>query len=108
MKNKDVLKEKFNLPESGNHGHYSINFWLFGNSNKREEYDRLCFDDMKTSKNCIEKDVVFLVNTDSQGRIHFNTFDGDHYLLKKNGEVVEFHYNLKFRAVEKDEQLSTR
>ncbi|AML59333.1 hypothetical protein AXX16_3642 [Serratia rubidaea] len=52
----------------------------------------MCFDDMDTKINCIEKDAVFSVNNDSRNRIHFTTYSGDDYLLKDNGEVVSYEY----------------
>lgn len=81
MKNKDRLKERYGVPKLAPDGNFYITFWLFGDGYKEEgKYDRLCFDDMDTKINCIEKDAVFSVNNDSRNRIHFTVYDGDGYL----------------------------
>jgi len=93
LKNKEILKTKYNIPQPASYGNFTIMFWSFGDGYKEEgKYDRLCFKDMKTKVNCIEKDAIFSVNNDSQNRIHFTVYDGDNYLLKENGEVVEYEY----------------
>lgn len=93
LKNKEILKKKYNIPQPASYGNFTIMFWSFGDGYKEEgKYDRLCFKDMKTKVNCIEKDAIFSVNNDSQNRIHFTVYDGKNYLLKENGEVVEYEY----------------
>lgn len=93
LKNKEILKTKYNIPQPASYGNFTIMFWSFGDGYKEEgKYDRLCFKDMKTKVNCIEKDAIFSVNNDSQNRIHFTVYDGENYLLKENGEVVEYEY----------------
>ncbi|WP_233494120.1 DUF943 family protein [Serratia sp. FGI94] len=93
MNNKDMLKMRYGIPKPASYGSFTITFWLFGDGYKEEgKYDRLCFDDMDTKFNCIEKDAVFSVNNDSRNRIHFTTYSGDDYLLKDNGEVVSYEY----------------
>lgn len=93
LKNKEILKKKYNIPQPASYGNFTITFWSFGDGYKEEgKYDRLCFKDMNTRVNCIEKEAIFSVNNDSQNRIHFTVYEGDNYLLKENGEVVEFEY----------------
>ncbi|WP_147194554.1 DUF943 family protein [Pantoea sp. CCBC3-3-1] len=93
LKNKEILRKKYNIPQPASYGNFTIMFWSFGDGYKEEgKYDRLCFKDMKTKVNCIEKDAIFSVNNDSQNRIHFTVYDGENYLLKENGEVVEYEY----------------
>lgn len=93
LENQELLKNYHNIPEPDSHGLFTVNFWLFGEGYKEEgKYDRLCFNDMKTKVNCIEKDAVFSVNRDSQNRIHFTTYNGKNYLLKENGEIENFFY----------------
>ncbi|AML59334.1 putative membrane protein [Serratia rubidaea] len=39
-----------------------MTFWLFGDGYQEEgKYDRLCFDDMPTKKNCIDKNLLMMV-----------------------------------------------
>ncbi|MEE3664394.1 DUF943 family protein [Brenneria sp. g21c3] len=92
LKNKDMLKTKYNIPKSASYGNFTITFWLFGDGYKKEgKYDRLCFNDMKKEINCIEKKAVFSVNNDSKNRVIFTVYDGT-YLMKKNGEIVKYEY----------------
>ncbi len=51
-----MLKDKYSIPKPASDGFYTVIFWDFGDGYKEEgKYDRRCFDDMKTSKNCIDK-----------------------------------------------------
>lgn len=96
LKNKDMLKKKYDIPKPASYGNFNITFWLFGDGYKAEDkHGRLCFDDMKTKINCIEKDAVFSVNNDSENRVYLTVYNGT-YLLQKNGEVVK--YESKFGA----------
>ncbi|QPT14904.1 DUF943 family protein [Serratia rubidaea] len=93
LKNKDMLKIRYGIPKPASYGSFTITFWLFGDGYKEEgKYDRLCFDDMDTKLNCIEKHAFFSVNNDSRNRIHFTAYGGGKYLLKENGEVVSYEY----------------
>ncbi|CNI45848.1 DUF943 family protein [Yersinia pekkanenii] len=91
LKKKEMLKSEYNIPKPASYGNFSITFWDFSKGYKEDEYDRLCFDDMKTDKNCIDKNAVFTVNNDSENRIIFTVYNGK-YLLKENGEIVKFEY----------------
>ncbi|WP_431022364.1 DUF943 domain-containing protein [Erwinia rhapontici] len=96
LKNKKLLKDKYNLPYSEKDESFSVTFWLFGDGYKEEgKYDRLCFDDMKTKVNCIEKDAVFSVDNSRNMGTMFKAYDGT-YRLQKNGEVVKYvdHYEV--------------
>ncbi|WP_016671583.1 DUF943 family protein, partial [Yersinia pestis] len=67
----------------------TVIFWDFGDGYKEEgKYDRRCFDDMKTSKNCIDKNKVFSVENDRDKDILFSVYDGM-YRLEKNGKIVK-------------------
>lgn len=90
LKNKAILKEKHSIPNPEKDGFFYLTFWSFGDGYKEEEkYDRLCFDDMKTKVNCIEKDPVFSVkNSKNMGTI-FKAYDGT-YRLQENGEIVKY------------------
>lgn len=92
LKNKDNLQSKYHIPKPSSHDYFSITFWLFGDGyQERKGDDRYCFEDMPSSKNCIERNNVFRVDSDSQGRIHFTTSDR-YYILQPNGEVVPSEY----------------
>lgn len=93
LKNKKILKDKYNLPNSEKDESFSITFWLFGDGYKEEgKYDRLCFHDMKTDVNCIEKNAVFSVDNSKNMGTMFRTYDGT-YRLQQNGEIVQYVSN---------------
>ncbi len=84
----DELKAKYGFPRPGPYGLYSLSFWDFGDGYKEDAFDLFCFSDMKTRKNCIEKNVVFRVDNARDGTVIFNTII-DKYKLK-DGEIVPY------------------
>lgn len=46
--------------------------------------DRLCFDDMKEPKNCLDKDILMIVRYRKNGDIQFD-IDDDAYILRQSG-----------------------
>ncbi|MBT0728184.1 DUF943 family protein [Rosenbergiella australiborealis] len=90
LKNKDILKEKYDIPKSSSSGYFTVVFWDFGDGYKEEgKYDRLCFDDMNTKVNCIEKDAVFSVDKSRNMDITFTVYDDDNYRLGQNGDIIK-------------------
>jgi len=91
-KNKGVLKEKYDIPNPEKEGFYSVIFWDFGEGYKETDgYDRLCFDDMKTNINCIDKEKYFTVWNGRNNDISFGVHDGE-YFIKENGQMVKRKY----------------
>ena len=89
LQNKDMLKERYDIPKPASYGNFSVSFWLFGDGYKEEgKYDRLCFDDMKTNINCIEKDIVFSVSKSKNLGVVF-IVDNGMYRIDKNGRIVK-------------------
>ncbi|WP_336819006.1 DUF943 family protein [Cedecea sp. MMO-103] len=87
LENKDMLKARYDIPRPASYGGYTIIFWLFGEGYKEEgKYDRLCFDDMKTKINCIDKDSVFRISNSKNRGLTF-TFDDGIYRLEGNGSI---------------------
>ncbi|PWC12939.1 DUF943 family protein [Brenneria corticis] len=87
LKNADMLKKKYHIPNPAPYGAFSITFWDFDDGYKEEgKYDRLCFNDMQTKKNCIDKNAVFAVHNTSEGEIVFLTYDGVY--KQKGGEIT--------------------
>ncbi len=84
----DALKVKYAIPRPGPYGLYSISFWDFKDGFKEDAYDLLCFSDMKTKKNCIEKNIVFSVDNTVEGIVFFTTYNGRYTL--KDGKIVSF------------------
>ncbi|MEW5290439.1 DUF943 family protein [Erwinia papayae] len=89
LQNEVRLKEKYEISFPKKNEFSSITFWNFGDGYKEEgKYDRLCFEEMKTKKNCIEKEPVFSVSNSRNRGIIFTVYDGT-YHLKENGEVTK-------------------
>ncbi|MGV3345159.1 DUF943 family protein [Enterobacteriaceae bacterium LUAb1] len=90
LKNKAMLKRKFNIPKPATYGNFTITVWDFGDGYKKqqEKYDRVCFDDMKADVNCIEKNAIFIISNDRDNRIYF-TVDNRRYMLQKEGKVIK-------------------
>jgi len=92
LKNNEMLKSKYKIPKPASYGSFTIIFWLFGDGYKEEgKYDRLCFEDMKTKVNCIEKNAVFSVSYSKNMGTMFTVYDGT-YQMKKNGDIVKYNY----------------
>ncbi|NIF33879.1 DUF943 family protein [Enterobacter sp. Cy-643] len=91
LENKEMLKAKYDIPRPASYGGYTIDFWLFGEGYKEEgKYDRLCFDDMKTKVNCIDKDVVFIVDYSKNMGLEL-TVNGSVYRLEENGNLIKIY-----------------
>ncbi|WP_312064488.1 DUF943 family protein [Pantoea septica] len=90
LKNKDMLKEKYDIPKPSSYEYFTVIFWEFGDGYKEEgKYDRLCFKDMKPPINCIEKDAIFSVDKSRNMGIMFTVYDGDNYRLDQNGDIIK-------------------
>lgn len=89
LKNKNILKEKYNVPQPEKDGDFTVIFWLFGDGYKETDgYDRLCFDDMPSPLNCIDKNRVFSANHSRNMGISFIA-SGGIYRMRKNGEIIK-------------------
>ncbi|WP_312177649.1 DUF943 family protein [Pseudescherichia sp.] len=89
LEHAEEIKAKYAIPRPGPYGLYSISFWDFGEGYKDDDFDLLCFSDMKTRKNCIEKNVLFRVNNTRDGTVVFTT-DVDKY-TQKDGKIVPYN-----------------
>lgn len=97
LKNKDMLKEKYDIPKPDKDGSFTVTFWLFGEGYKKGDgYDRLCFNDMPPPLNCIDKDAAFSVSNSKNLGAIFTTYDGK-YQLQKNGNIVKFTDEFDFK-----------
>lgn len=89
QKNKKMLKEKYGIPKPASYGSFTVAFWYFGEGYKEEgKYDRLCFKDMNTKENCIEKDYAFTVSYSDNMGTTFTVDDGI-YRISSVGAVIK-------------------
>mgnify|MGYP001382562453 FL=1 len=97
LKNKDKLKNEYDIPKLSNSGNFTVIFWLFRDGYKETDgYDRLCFEDLLPPLNCIDKDAVFSVSNSINLGTVFTVYDGK-YQLKKNGDIakLEIKFDVK-------------
>ena len=89
FKNNEMLKSRYGILKPDPDGAFTINFWLFGDGYKEEgKYDRRCFEDMKTEKNCIEKKMLFTVRNNDENIITFITYNG-RYIIGEDGKIIK-------------------
>ncbi|MGQ8773221.1 DUF943 family protein [Serratia sp. NA_112.1] len=92
IENKDRLNTMYNIPKAAPYGLFTIVFWDFGEGYKEEgKYDRMCFDDMKTKFNCIDKNRVFSVENNLSNDTLFTVHDGI-YRMKKDGRIMKIYH----------------
>nr|WP_246494586.1 DUF943 family protein [Brenneria izadpanahii] len=89
LKNREMLQEKYAIPKRSSYGSFNITFWDFGEGYKENEYDRLCFEDMQTEKNCIEKQLVFAIDDNGKGDITLKT-PSQWYIQQPDGKIVPY------------------
>ncbi|MFE8116885.1 DUF943 family protein [Brenneria goodwinii] len=89
LKNREMLKEKYAIPKRSSYGSFTIAFLGFGEGYMESEYDRLCFEDMPTEKNCIEKQILFVIDDNGAGSITLRT-SNQRYRLQPDGEIVPY------------------
>ncbi|UNK26979.1 DUF943 family protein [Serratia plymuthica] len=93
LENKNILKINYDIPNPAPYGSFTVNFWDFGEGYKEEgKHDRRCFDDIKTNKNCIDKNLLLSIKRIKYGDTLFIVYDGDNYRLEKNGEIIKIHH----------------
>ena len=89
LKNKEMLKDKYHIPTPDADGAFTVVFWYFGDGYKEEgKYDRLCFNDLRPPKNCIDKNKEFYVTYSKNTGINFIT-DSTIYRIDKSGKFVK-------------------
>ncbi|WP_261641638.1 DUF943 family protein [Erwinia mallotivora] len=92
LKNKNTIGKKYQIPTPDRNGNFSLTFWLFGEGYKQTDgYDMLCFNDMKTPVNCIEKNAIFSVEKSPNLGTVYTVYNGGDYQLDNNGKIVEIH-----------------
>lgn len=65
----------------------ALNYYIYRFGEGYQELgkeDRLCFDDMKEPKNCLDKDILMIVRYRKNGDIQFD-IDDDAYILRQSG-----------------------
>ncbi|QKJ84998.1 DUF943 family protein [Paramixta manurensis] len=78
-----------NIAKPSNDGTYYINIWDFGSGYKENgKYDRLCFADIPSPKNCIDKVSDMVIYKFKQENPIY-AIDGKRYTQLPSGKIVE-------------------
>ncbi|MFZ4835281.1 DUF943 family protein [Rouxiella sp. Mn2063] len=89
VSNQESIRQKYSIPAKSDEGTLKVYIWAFGDGYMpREKYDRLCFDDMKKTKNCIEKNQLMNIDISREGNVIYS-FENDAYIRKENGELLK-------------------
>ena len=82
LRNRQAIQQKYHIPIPDHDGSYSIMIWIFGEGYKQEDdQDRFCFEDMKTSFRCIEKNGPIYINNSRNRGLIIET-DGRDYRIE--------------------------
>ncbi|QKJ88896.1 DUF943 family protein [Paramixta manurensis] len=97
MRNAAMFKEKYNIPAQAepNEDFVVEIFDFFEGYKKLGRHDRLCFDDMKTTKNCVEKKGVMTIRNSVEGEVWYRVESG--LFIEKNGEFIKIKENIKIK-----------
>lgn len=89
LKNKEMLRDTYNIPRPAQDGFFTVIFWDFGDGYKETDgYDRLCFEDMKSPINCIDKDSLIMVSNSNNTGVYF-VLDSGTYRINNIGKMVK-------------------
>ncbi|MGP2424276.1 DUF943 family protein [Yersinia sp. 2538 StPb PI] len=92
-KNELFIKETYSIPKPDSDGTFTVVVLDVGDGYKidsgtDEDSDLLCFDDMKTEKNCIEKNWVMDIEYLKNGSTRFN-INKSSYIQLSDGENIK-------------------
>lgn len=87
MDNRKEIEGKYRIVSFENGGPDYITIYKFGDGYKKEgKEDRLCFDDMDTKTNCIDKDILMTISRTREGLERF-TFSDSSYVISSDGVI---------------------
>jgi len=85
--NRKEIEDKYHIRPYGNGGPNYITIFKFGDGYKKEgKKDRLCFDDMDTETNCIDKNILMTISRTREGLERF-TFSDSSYVISSDGVI---------------------
>lgn len=89
LKNQNAIREKYHIPSGEAGGPTNFTVFAFGTGYREEdENDMLCFDDIKSPKNCIDKEILLTVGRDRDGNTRF-AFGSSAYIRYADGRLIE-------------------
>lgn len=86
--NRSDILSKSNIIASERGGPDYITVFAFGDGYQEEgKEDRLCFDDVKPQKNCIDKNILMTISRTRQGETRFS-FKHAIYIETRQGKII--------------------
>ncbi|QKJ88578.1 DUF943 family protein [Paramixta manurensis] len=87
--NAKYFRDKYDIPSSAINDYFYIKIWDFADGYKPlEKYDRLCFEEMKTQYNCIDKNWVMTISNTRNGELRYSMGESA-WLEQKDGSLVK-------------------
>lgn len=87
LDNRNKIEGKYHITAYEDGGPDYITIFKFGDGYKKEgKEDRLCFDDMDTETNCIDKDILMTISRTREGVERF-TFSDSSYIISSDGVI---------------------
>ncbi|MCU5774649.1 DUF943 family protein [Erwiniaceae bacterium BAC15a-03b] len=75
LDHQDEFREKYHIPAPSASGNFDVSVWAAGkgylNYEKNYKQDLLCFSDMESKDNCIEKNLLLTIKKIPEQRIYF-------------------------------------
>lgn len=91
----DNITEEYHIVSKSPEGMFSYSVYAFGKGYQKEgKEDRLCFDDIPSPDNCVDKNVLLSVMPMNSGDDKF-FFDSATYIANKNGDIHRVYDRLK-------------
>ncbi|WP_312453549.1 DUF943 family protein [Pseudescherichia sp.] len=91
LDNRKELEDKHHITSYEHGGPDYITILKFGDGYKKEgKEDRLCFDDMDTETNCIDKDILMTISRTREGLERFSFSDAS-YVISGDGVIKPEH-----------------
>ncbi|QKJ88898.1 DUF943 family protein [Paramixta manurensis] len=96
-RNAAMIKEKYDIPDlQKTNGYFVIKIWDFLDGYKKlGRHDRLCFDDMKTTRNCVEKKGIMTIRSSVEGEVWYSV--SQRLYVEKNGKFLRVQENIKIK-----------
>ncbi|QGY27481.1 DUF943 family protein [Pantoea cypripedii] len=89
LKNEAVIFSNYNISPGNEDGPQLITIFAFGDGYKElGKEDRLCFDDITPPNNCIDKDILMLVDRTRSGDLEFS-FASSVYVRTNDGRITK-------------------
>ncbi|GLR07789.1 membrane protein [Mixta theicola] len=89
LENQSAILKKYHIPSGDAGGPTNFTVFAFGTGYRKEDAnDMLCFDDMPSPENCIDKEILLTVGRNREGNTRF-AFGNSAYIRYADGRITE-------------------